>query len=156
MNKKTLKNLLKLSHVPRWVIVDIIKQQSVADHTFRVMAIAKYMEKKLELHIFNMLERIMLHDEEEALTGDIPSIHVNGNSFQVETVVDRTTDELFIMLADTIEAMIFLDRYVVRPARIRRYLESKVQTLQTELVKRGLASLTELIDEVLDIGRDYD
>ena len=76
-----LKDRLTLSYVPRWTIVPMMRQQSVADHSFRVamitielMAIA-YGELGFVPHLdFGaVLHAALLHDEREAITGDIPA-----------------------------------------------------------------------------------
>ena len=132
MDKKTLVNLLKLSHVKRWVIIDCIKNQSVADHSFRVQIIAVHLIDKLKLPLDKgkIVLDIMMHDVLEAETGDIPSTYKKANQdFQPSGSIEYC----LLRLADTIEANIFLQRYVLGPHRVTRFLDSKILFLQKEL-----------------------
>src|SRR5271170_2966446 len=80
MSKDQLKDLLALNEVPRWNSrVRLIRRQTVAEHTFNVMAIAYHIVRQLESS--NMRSKIMLtcevlqwglvHDGPECETGDI-------------------------------------------------------------------------------------
>jgi len=73
---------LNLSYVPRWVIVPMMRQQSVADHSFRVAVIvtellARINHGRPDLIPYPdfgaILYSALLHDEKEAVTGDTPA-----------------------------------------------------------------------------------
>lgn len=72
-------DLLALSHVPRWSIVPRLKEQTVADHTFRVIVIALELNTRLGLlperclNIGDMVLAILYHDVSECKTGDVPT-----------------------------------------------------------------------------------
>jgi len=71
-----LKESLKLSYVPRWCIVPMIRQQTVADHSWRVAMIAVDLATRLGLAVeqVNIIALIAIgHDLDEVTTGDIPS-----------------------------------------------------------------------------------
>lgn len=158
MDKKTLVNLLKLSHVKRWVIIDCIKNQSVADHSFRVQIIAVHLIDKLKLPLDKgkIVLDIMMHDVLEAETGDIPSTYKKANQdFQPSGSIEYC----LLRLADTIEANIFLQRYVLRPHRVTRFLDSKILFLQKELsgfCNVPVGEVSEVIDNLIATGRNYD
>ena len=69
----------RLSVVPRWTIVRTIQKQSVAEHCFNVARIAE----EVAVRWFNInpqseimrdiLTYALHHDDDEAITGDIPS-----------------------------------------------------------------------------------
>lgn len=70
--------LLNLSYVRRWVIAPTFREQSVAEHTFRVMAIAFYIYQRLSSDYSGLglpiwtIRAWMDHDLEEVYTGDCP------------------------------------------------------------------------------------
>lgn len=73
----------KLSYVNRWGTTPTLRLKSVAEHTFYVMRIARwichildYRAVKIEgqpvmVDILKVLDMALIHDEEEGLTGDI-------------------------------------------------------------------------------------
>lgn len=77
-----LKDLLNLSHVPRWAITPIGRPQSVAEHSFRVAAIIMELaEQMCELGLGKQditrftnecIRWAIVHDGPEAWTGDTP------------------------------------------------------------------------------------
>jgi len=157
---------LTLSHVPRWAIIDTIKNQSVGEHTFRTMVICKAIAEFLldhDVHV-DMLElfyQALIHDMEEAKTGDIPS------PFKRELFGDKLdkkyTDEgLIIKLADTIEPIIFLRRYGVRSNKIeeelKSYCEKTVFKIHEQFNFNGhvLWQFRIFIEQVIREGGDYE
>lgn len=71
-------DLLSLADVPRWAVVGTTRQQSVAEHSFNVAAIARCIvlrkcdwDQDPDLGI--ILEWALLHDAGECVTGDIPA-----------------------------------------------------------------------------------
>ena len=158
MDKKTLINLFKLSHIPRWVVIDCTKTQSVADHSFRVEVIAIYLIDKLKLPLDEgkVVLDIIVHDISEAETGDIPSTYKKTNQ---ELQASDSMEHCLIRLADTIEANIFLQRYVLRPHRITKFLDSKILFLQKELsvfYDIPVGEVSEVVDNLIAAGRNHD
>jgi hypothetical protein len=110
---------LKLSHVPRWSIIDMLKDQTVSDHSYRATIIFLYLIKELNLqenHRFlgDMLLASLFHDVAEARTGDIPSTYKREEDKGV-SVADAgapVVHEVF-KIADCIEAIIWASRYAV-------------------------------------------
>lgn len=74
-NGRRLTDLLALSHIPRWVIVPRLKEQSVADHSYRVAVILLELFERLRIDPVdpNWLVWALLHDAHECRTGDLPS-----------------------------------------------------------------------------------
>lgn len=74
----TIRDLLLLSYVKRWVIAPLYREQSVAEHSFRVMAIVRGLKMALIAgeHVAFDLDKALLkamdHDLEEVHTGDTP------------------------------------------------------------------------------------
>jgi len=116
------RRLRRLSFVPRWTVIPTIRKQSVAEHSYHVAHIALWvsrMHKTLASgdRDFEILFFAIIHDETEALTGDIPSpsahTHMpNKKQFDVEHALGASTasDEVeqVLKVADVLEALLFL------------------------------------------------
>lgn len=67
----------RLSTVKRWVILRTIQTQSVAEHCFNVqricMGLAPWFRITNPKELFALSQAALHHDDDEALTGDIPS-----------------------------------------------------------------------------------
>ena len=71
-----INDLLKLATVRRWHIVDIIKEQSVAEHSALVGYLALEVIRRSQTvddqHMIGALWWAMFHDAHEAVLGDPP------------------------------------------------------------------------------------
>ena len=68
--------VMKLSNIKRWGIVEMSRPQSVAEHSFNVAIICKVLAEKIGLcdgAQINLLAWALMHDLPEVVTGDIPS-----------------------------------------------------------------------------------
>lgn len=168
-NNADLVKALKLSHVPRWAIIDTMKEQSVADHSFRVAVLStrifsllvsvkpKEMLDMVESH--DLLEYALLHDIDEALTGDIPSTYKREDRCDPGFDEDSDLVKAIVKVADNIEAIIFLKRYGIRPDRILWELNQK-----NMIWGRHVCTLTgirhcdmlDIIDQVIKTGNEYE
>lgn len=73
---------LHLTYTKRWVVAPMIRESSVAEHTYRVMVIARYLARMVsrsliisDLHKMDMaevMEEALTHDWGEETSGDIP------------------------------------------------------------------------------------
>lgn len=158
MEKKLLINLFKLSHVPRWSVCDMLKPQTVSDHTFRVEVIAVYLIDKLKLPLDKgkVILDIMMHDSSEGETGDIPS---NFKSINQTLEPSGSPEKALLRLSDSAEAAIQLARYGKNPTRVTRFLERKLQFTQNEIATYfDIPALTvaDVVDNLIVIGRNYD
>lgn len=158
MEKAILIKALKLSHVPRWAIIDMRKGQTVSDHTYRTQILALHICQKLKLNIDagELVLKVLFHDIEEAETGDLPSPH-KGSKFEITPSANII--ESVLRLADTIEAAIWLVRYAVNPGRVRRFLELKISALEVELATFSsipVEVITEITSNTIDAGSRHD
>lgn len=158
MEKKLLINLFKLSHVPRWCVCDMIKPQTVSDHTFRVEVIAIYLIDKLKLSLNkgDVILNIVIHDASEGETGDIPSNFKSANQVLEPS---GSPERALLRLADTLEAAIQLHRYGKNPHRVMRFLERKLQFVQSEISTYfdvPISTVSEVVDNLIMAGRNYD
>jgi 5'-deoxynucleotidase YfbR-like HD superfamily hydrolase len=121
-----------LSEVPRWSILPVTRQQSVAEHSYWVSVFTLEICDALNVNPEHCLRLALFHDLEEIITGDRPTPHKN-NSAQTEKeknwiemkVHDRTghrpPDPLFgtgtawiVKTADLFECCVFLKEEMVR------------------------------------------
>lgn len=131
--------LLRLSYVPRWVIVPMSRPQTVADHTFRVALIAlKLVESKAWSggSIGLLLREALIHDAEEIYTGDIPSTAKLGLVTTVAPNLNIHDDNVppqykfIVKVADIVEAISWFKMYSQAGTRYSSILASMEQTFE--------------------------
>lgn len=102
-------------------MIPTIQKQSVAEHSFHVAHIALWLSEQREWddgsHKYEILYYALIHDETEAITGDIPSpagkLHLPGKSKAYETYFNHGTVsaskeiQQIIKMADCLEALLF-------------------------------------------------
>jgi hypothetical protein len=109
----------RLSVVSRWVVVNTIKRQSVAEHCFNVERIARRIATEwIKIHDpseLDLISQIALHhDDDEAMTGDIPAPfkHVLSEKYldsRAHLWYNKTGPQHdLVKLADRMEAYWFL------------------------------------------------
>lgn len=120
---ETTQDLLRLCHVPRWVIVPHSRSQSVAEHSFRVAAIVGELlltgVARVEVDdqvLHRMMAAALFHDQEEAQTGDIPSTFkakypAMFNRTIVEMVPMSPHERAVLKLADLMETYTYICAY---------------------------------------------
>lgn len=142
-------DLLALSHVPRWSIVPRYREQSVGDHTFRVLVIATELAVRLGWTLSQgAMLTILHHDADESRSGDIPA-SLKDKYTLVETAAGdyemcpwlrgwevelSATECSLIKIADQIEALTWIRRWGVGPHADRAYLyvKGKIDSLLDE------------------------
>lgn len=111
---------LRLSIVPRWSIISMSRQQSVAEHTYNVMVILnhilnEYFDDKFvdgfEINRNYLMVYALEHDVEEIITGDTPNTNKPVDSFNP-----------IVKLADNIEAYIYVAKYCNDSPKIERWV----------------------------------
>lgn len=159
---KQLSKMLTLSHVPRWAIIDVTKQQNVGEHSYRVMVIALTIAEFIEGMGTNvdtgaLLKEAVLHDIEESETGDIPTPFKRKAGLSTPT--PATLEGYIISLADLIEAYIFLTRYGVRSQRIEREIRDKIDHKMSCFDwgnESNIVMFIRYIDEIITTGCNYE
>ena len=130
----SLAEQLRAAHVRRWHIVQVHREQTLAEHLFCVAAISGSLAERMQwpgfLHHSQRLQLLswaLWHDVMEVRTGDIPTpfkraiVEANGPRAleKAEEMVDtsvhgmhrsikNTEIEMIVKLADSIEAIQFL------------------------------------------------
>lgn len=113
------KDLTRLSHVPRWVIVPMVKSQSVADHSFRVAIIVMHLLSERSYSrefVGECVKFALLHDANEIYTGDIPGIakregRVAEGAPQRPGCAPSFNVKFVVKLADIVETITWFMRY---------------------------------------------
>lgn len=74
MSKLTLQQKLRTGHVKRWQIVRVAREQTIAEHMYRVRMIAMEICDRIQVSIFTRNytnDWALIHDLPEVITGDI-------------------------------------------------------------------------------------
>lgn len=113
-----------LADVPRWAIIRTIRSQSVAEHQFQVARIAIKLWDQLlgELRPRDyackcmMIEYALTHDDDEVVTGDIPSNakKTGGVIVKHKYIKNGVFDWVakFVKIADVIEGLLFIEEEI--------------------------------------------
>ncbi|WP_077609948.1 HD domain-containing protein [Clostridium sp. Marseille-P2415] len=107
------------------------RQESVAEHSWRLAVMAMLMEKDFpELHMDKVIRMCLIHDWGEALTGDIPAFEKTGEDEAVEdeavrSLLERLPEHLNASVAPLFEEMA---RCETKEARLCKALD-KIETL---------------------------
>lgn len=126
-----LRDLLALSHVPRWTTHPVARPQSVAEHSYRTAAITMAIldalpeTSRVHINVQATVRWAISHDGPEAKTGDVPSpvkaaigketlqaLELRVCEWYRQELPEPLGDtEIIVGLADTIEALSWLSRY---------------------------------------------
>lgn len=154
MSKEMVIDLCRLYAVPRWIVVPMFRQQSVAEHSFRVAAIAFDLASHSSDIDPNAKYKIawlsLIHDGAEAETGDIP-----GNVKEVAAGLEKLEAEFcpwvhdrekmpvlyhhFVKYADAIEAVCWFQKYHVPSPRAEWVRDRLVKAANRASVYLGSA-----------------
>lgn len=112
-------SLLNLSYVKRWVVAPMLREQSVAEHTFRVMVIAlELIEWRvpsvipgdfcgLGITLEDIIRVIPQHDMDEIMSGDIPGPQKSASESYLTPISHCSLIHCFVKVADSIETGTF-------------------------------------------------
>lgn len=97
---------LNLSYVKRWVVAPMYREQSVAEHTFRVLAIARYIYKSAlpDNHdgLWGFISMACMdHDVEEVYSGDVPGPQKDATGLSWPPPDSRS--KAIVKVADSVE-----------------------------------------------------
>ena len=124
---------MRASHVKRWQIVQVSREQTLAEHSFNVAMIAERInsDSNAGLDMAEVYRWALHHDLIEVLTGDlntvfkarVKDIYGSDATDRVESGIDVGYDNIkhetcdlvkfIVKLADTIDAYVFLDLHGV-------------------------------------------
>ena len=116
------RDLLNLSYVKRWVIAPLHREQSVAEHSFRVAVLVRGLAYHLcrlsdpPTILFDVYRAILLaidHDADECFTGDIPGTHKDTTKPWADPGL-MLYWEIAVKVADAIETYDWWQRHGVK------------------------------------------
>jgi hypothetical protein len=129
-----IQDILRAHSVKRWVIVSTTRDQSLAEHTFNVVMIARAIAKKYGIDDDNIIKAALEHDLDEIINGDIPTPTkerlFNSTKQLYSSGHNRDLSEpeyIIIKAADMLDAIWFLSDYGVgrHSANVTDYLLNK-------------------------------
>lgn len=133
-----INDILRASDVMRWSTVRTIKQQSVAEHTFNVVMIARAICREYKMFDGLVIKMALEHDLGEIMTGDIISpakMKMKECGFDVKTIdppgLNSNEGDLVLVemqivkAADLMESMLFL-----RENAVGRYAIEEIVVLE--------------------------
>lgn len=101
-------NLLNLSYVKRWVVAPVVREQSVAEHTFRVLIIYIHLNSMLLRNVTTAdINHVIEHDREEIWEGDVPGPKKSKETGYLKPITEMTMAERLLKIADSIETGTF-------------------------------------------------
>lgn len=137
--KIDLLKCLRIGDVPRWSIVPMTRQQSVAEHSYNVWLITRVLYDILYPTPHNSMERALtleyalVHDLAEVVTGDIPSPakrviedeapgllnkleekslqFIYPDAVKLIRGAQNTPGQAIVKLADCVEALVFVSKF---------------------------------------------
>lgn len=68
-----INDILRAQYVKRWHICATLTSQSLAEHTFNTVMIARAIAKEVKEDDYEIIKGALLHDLDEIVNGDIPS-----------------------------------------------------------------------------------
>jgi hypothetical protein len=145
IHSRGVSNMLRLSTISRWQIVETLKPQSVAEHSYRTWVLARDLYGHMTQINHNSFEHdgvlmwALEHDLDEVQSGDLPSTVKDvleeispGITKQLKerllhdarltSVAGRmrglanTYAAIVVKIADIAESIIFISRYALNPA----------------------------------------
>lgn len=132
VNSDRMRDMLALSDLKRWNVIPTVKDQTLAQHLFRVAVIAREIaemvkENTPELNMYVVLSWALDHDGPECLTGDLPSnfkreLKASGTNldsieydlcpwYQIEHGKTSGLEREIVGVADSIEAAAWLSQF---------------------------------------------
>ena len=134
MCELNLKDILRAQNVKRWVIVNTSRGQSLAEHTFNVIAITRELCAILGIPDARTMKYAFDHDLDEILTGDIPTpakkrLGIEGGGYDGKSREMCSDVEIAIVkLADILEAILFIEENGVgqHASEVMSYLRVKL------------------------------
>lgn len=158
-----LLDILRAQNIKRWVIVNTSRNQSLAEHTFNVIAITRELCSKLNIDDSDAIKYAFDHDLDEILTGDIPTPAKERLGISTDNVYNGKSKEKcdpivvnLVSVADIMEAIIFISENGVgrHSAEVHDYLRqklsNKLETIVASTDDPRMLKLIIVVGEIFD------
>lgn len=124
----SFEEVMRLSFIKRWAIIEMSREQSVAEHSYNVAMISMMISKNMDLSVEKknfMVKWALFHDLPELLTGDIPTPAKNyidldkldrekfGKYYNIKGFMEDTFPQRIVKAADYIDAIQFAKKFCV-------------------------------------------
>lgn len=111
-----VQDLLRAQDIKRWTIVNMSRQQSLAEHIYNVVVIARAIAKELNIQDSFIIKYALDHDLDEVYTGDIPSpakekLGVRDHYAGKARGNCNAREVQIVLVADLIEAVAFANTH---------------------------------------------
>ena len=170
---KPIDKLMDCHHVKRWTLVGTTETSTVASHSFNVamiaLAIRKHMFNTAHIDKGQLAFYALMHDVDEAETGDIPTptktaLRAKGvepnDLFETQGSIPNPPPEyeVIIKLADLIENYIFISEHGVgaRARSAAAEVEGRVRRAIDTAPPDASAAAGLVLDYILDRKSDTD
>jgi len=115
-NVLNIQDILRAQDITRWNMVNTSRTQSLAEHTFNVVTIARSIANKLGMDDIKIMKYAFDHDLDEVNTGDIPSPTKEKlkikDCYAGKNKSECSSREIAIVaIADLIEAVWFINTH---------------------------------------------
>lgn len=136
---KQFRRIRWLQYVDRWGVMNPANRQSVAEHSFNMIAILRMFQRANWVsteQMHRIMEKILDHDADEATDGDPPMTTKPMPDFS-----KMDADRIWLKLADYIEPLFFCCDEIFRGHRsdfeyVRKQYNIRVNLVLTEIVDR--------------------
>lgn len=151
----TFEQVMRLSNLKRWGIVEMFREQSVAEHSYNVAMISAYIVDQLpnEVKSTHLREAVvnwsLVHDLPELITGDIPT----PIKELIKTSLDGAEEDLFPQLMNYKKSHSKLAMAVCKAADLMDAIQYArkfcVDSRKVEIISEMVLFLGELADNML-------
>lgn len=159
MSKLTYQHLLRLSDVKRWHTIRTAKEDTVGDHTFRVIVLYIEIMARLEraINVKELIE-VLTHDYGEDVYGDVPTPALSLGVERPEAEVGAKhflglapgmtwyTERMVLKVADKLDAFMFL-RENAMGGHSKAQIEGAAENMR--LSAGAVPGLKEIVDGML-------
>ena len=150
----SFEEVMRLSNLKRWGIVEMSRTQSVAEHSYNVAMIAAYIVDRLPSEIKpaglreNVINWSLIHDLPELVTGDIPT----PIKALIKTSLDGAEKDLFPRISSYKDSLCELSRAICKTADYIDAIQFAnrfcVDSRKEEIIDEMKENLGEMIDNM--------